>query len=569
MFGHLYIRTIIYIFCSILVVTIPMMYMLSSYSYQEIQKYNLETSSLINNKLDSFFHSVEAIETTFATDTDFVIPITLYYKLPDYAEGKSASAFREAKDTLNNMALFQTGLEFIVIGKNGPLSIFSTPETINNSFAPSQASWYGKVTADPGETHLLFDNERAYYKSADHAVSVIKTILDVQTGQPIAFIVFDISYSSLADMVSEMEPSIPLEIRDPTGKLIFSNTEEYPKTPESANRLIRQSSDYTGITVSSYAQKPLFISQINRIVLICLAVMALYLLLVFVFLSFSTKRFTRPIYNLMKEMKQVVKGRFETSATYRGQVVEFDDLYTSFNLLVAGMNDLIRQNYEANLLKTEAELDALQQKINPHFLYNTLETISSQAIIDGSPAASVMCQKLGALFAYSLQEDDLVTVDREIRQLKDYLFIAENGAYFQGVRIEYDIEEATLNQLIPKMTLQPIVENCFKHGFRRAPAPHLVRIRSYLSDGQVALSIADNGSGLTPEQLSQLREGLAASPRGRTGKGGRIGLSHVNQRYKLYYDDADVLKIDSAPGEGLTVTLKLPVLAPERSRLHA
>lgn len=570
LFSQLYVRTIIYIGCSVLAVSVPMLYMLSSYSSKEIRQYSEETSNLINNKLDSFFHSVEAIETTFATDTNFIIPITLYYKLPDYAETKSPSAFREADETLRNMALFQIGLEFLVVGKNGPLSIYSTPETINDSFVPSEAAWYGDVTREPGSTHLFFNNKRDYYRGADSAVTIIKSIPDIQTGEAIAFIIFDITYDRLFDMIREMEPKIPVEIRDPSGRVIFSNVSDREKE-KNKYRMVSVRSDYTGVTVRSYADQPLFVSQINRIVTICLSVMAAYLLIVFLFLSYSTRRFTKPIYNLMKEMKRVVKmkDRLETNATYDGRIIELHDLYTSFNLLVAGMNDLIRQNYEIDLLKTEAELDALQQKINPHFLYNTLETISSQAILDGSTAASVMCQKLGSLFSYSLQDGDLVPLHREIRQIKDYLFIAESSAYYRDFTVEYAIAEVTLEQPIPKMTLQPIVENCFKHAFRDRPGPHAIRISSTFSDGCVHITIADNGNGMAPERLEWLRSNLSSAKRSQPESDARIGLRHVHARYMLYYDNSDVLQIESAPNAGFTVTLKLPVKQGEGKMTHA
>ncbi|MEK3780512.1 sensor histidine kinase [Paenibacillus sp. FSL R5-0810] len=283
--------------------------------------------------------------------------------------------------------------------------------------------------------------------------------------------------------------------------------------------------------------------------------------IIFIISLVSMKRFTRPIYLLMKAMKQVSRGNLEVAANYQGNIIELHDLKNSFNILVTGTKDLLKENYEMNLLKTQAELDALQQKINPHFLYNALETISSQAIIDGSKTASIMCQKLGALFTYSLQPQDIVTLEQEIRHLMDYMYIAEISSFYPDIHVDMNIDPDTLDQLIPKMVLQPLLENCFKHGFGREPGhTPKIWIESSIQDEYVRIEVCDNGRGMSSDELSRLRESLKqVEKRTLSSPGTSIGLRHVHSRLALFYGDSYAMDFQSAPSQGLRVVLLVPI----------
>ncbi|MFG1734201.1 sensor histidine kinase [Paenibacillus sp. 843] len=561
-FNYLYRRTVAYIVCSVIVITVPLLILLSVYSRNEIMKYNNEAIGLINDQLDSFFRSVENTQNIITTDNSVVLPLTLYYAVPNYDSSAATEAFRSMSTTLKNMTMFQDGLQFCVVGQKGHLPVNSTKEDINDNFVPRDAAWYETFERNPEKSRIFYNNERGYYLSAEKAISIIKPIPDIQTRKPIAYVIMDITYPDFRDMVERIHPSIPIRIHDPSGQILFSNMDPSSQPAEADSKLFsRQVSPFTGITIESYVPQQLFIKQISAIIVVILCIMAVYLFIIFVISLISMKRFTRPIYMLMKAMKQVSRGNLEVAANYQGNIIELHDLKNSFNILVTGTKDLLKENYEMNLLKTQAELDALQQKINPHFLYNALETISSQAIIDGSKTASIMCQKLGALFTYSLQPQDIVTLEQEIRHLKDYVYIAEISSFYPHIYVDMNIHPDTLDQLIPKMALQPLLENCFKHGFGRDPghAP-MIRIQSSVQDGHIRIEVSDNGKGMSSDEQFRLRESLRqVEKRTLSSPGTSIGLRHVHSRLALFYGDSYAMDFQSAPSQGMRIVLLVPI----------
>ncbi len=559
MFHFLFIRIIMYIICSIILVTVPLLYMLYNYSKEEIDKQNKESIRLINEIVDDFFHMIELTENTIATEPDIVIPFTLYYALPDYDEVKTREAFLLASKTIQNMILFKEGIQYSFIGKDGPLPIFSTNEKLNPLFLPKNALWYEKVTSDMSKSHIIFGNQRDYYFSAESAISVIRAIPDPKSSEPIVFIIMDITYSSLHNVIAKTNPSIPVEITDSSNRLIYSNLD---KETSSDNKIVGQhTSEGTGIKVTTYGPPHVFTSKLNQILLISFITILIVFIIVFVTSLVSTWRFTNPIYLLIENMKQVKTGELALTYNYKGEISELHDLFDSFATLLSELRNMIKVNYQTHLLKTEAEFQALLQKTDPHFLYNILETISSQALIDGSTKASVMCQKLGAMFSYNLQDDDIVTLKSEIEYVKDYLYLTKYGVSFQEMDILYNIDPKTWTQLMPKMTLQPIIENCVKHAFDQGKnhSPRIA-ISSFIINQKVQIEISDNGKGMGSEGVEQLKEKLKILIKdvAYSGHGHGLGLRQVHARLNHYFGMDYKMNIASSLEGGTTITLVFP-----------
>ena len=222
-----------------------------------------------------------------------------------------------------------------------------------------------------------------------------------------------------------------------------------------------------------------------------------------------------------------------------------------------------RREVSTALADTQAEIDALQSQINPHFLYNTLDAIRGQALIDDSPVIADMTEALSILFRYSISRTgNLVTLREEFRCIEKYLMIQQFrfSGKFQYVR---DVDPNLLSCLIPRLTLQPIVENAIYHGLETCPECGIITLSLEQSGGYLVIRVSDNGIGMTESQLLAINEKLRVStlvsvPLS-SKKGSSIALGNVNRRIRLTFGDEYGLSVSSAPNIGTDVEVLLPI----------
>ena len=261
---------------------------------------------------------------------------------------------------------------------------------------------------------------------------------------------------------------------------------------------------------------------------------------------------TRPLNDLSKAMKTVQDGNFELQLD-NDRKDEIGQLTESFNYMVNKINLLIREVYQEKLAQKSAEIEALQAQINPHFLYNTLDSINWMLIDRGEMDISDIIVSLGKLMQYCIDTDNaLVTLEQEYQYIQDYLCIQKNRL---EERLQYtlEIEQPLKELLVPKLILQPLVENSIKHAIEPFKKQGLITIRSYLSDGKINVSVQDNGCGMSSEQLLELHQSDKRSG-GQTG----IGVKNVERRLKLFFGDDSELRIDSEQDVGTKMTIVIP-----------
>jgi sensor histidine kinase YesM len=213
------------------------------------------------------------------------------------------------------------------------------------------------------------------------------------------------------------------------------------------------------------------------------------------------------------------------------------------------------QQYSAKLLLKQAEYKALQAQVNPHFLYNTLETMSSVAAAQKCHTVSTLCQAMSNIFRYSMDmQDPLSTVGAEIVHLKNYMYVM-NVRTQNGIELVIDIDQGLLGEKIPRLSLQPLVENAISHGLTNKRGPKKIEIAGTAQNGDMVLSISDNGVGMDAETVNRrLRDEGAES----FGKSRSIGLANINARIRLLFGEAYGVSVQSLPQKGSTVTLRVP-----------
>lgn len=262
----------------------------------------------------------------------------------------------------------------------------------------------------------------------------------------------------------------------------------------------------------------------------------------------------RPIKSLSKAMTQVQEGDFSVRVPNKRKD-EIGELTDSFNYMVDKINTLIRQVYQEKIAQKNAEVQALQAQINPHFLYNTLDSVNWMLIERGEYDISDIIISLGSLMRYSIEnENAFVPLDREVEYVLSYLKIQKNRLE-DKLDYQVDVDDGLGQEKIPKLILQPMVENAITHGIEPHKAAGKVSILIQDVGNEIQITVRDNGIGMTREQLNHLKEEVPdVEKEGHTG----IGIRNVDRRIRLHYGEKYRIQIESVYGQGTAVSLRIP-----------
>lgn len=267
-------------------------------------------------------------------------------------------------------------------------------------------------------------------------------------------------------------------------------------------------------------------------------------------------RLTRPIKKLQADMKMVERGNFSIQ-TEIGQMNEIGQLGRTFNLMVSRIKDLMQEIIKTQENKRKSELQLLQAQINPHFLYNTLDSIVWMAEQKQHEEVVLMTSALAKLFRASITKDrELVPIRVEAEHIANYLLI-QKMRYHEQLDYRIDISPDIASYQTLKILLQPFVENAIYHGIRNKPDKGNVTIRGWEENGHIVFEVEDDGLGMTPAQLERIwtPEDDGVRRRG-------IGIHNVNERIRLHFGHEYGIKIRSEIEAGTCVTLTIPKIVP-------
>lgn len=263
---------------------------------------------------------------------------------------------------------------------------------------------------------------------------------------------------------------------------------------------------------------------------------------------------SRPIHSLNKAM-----GEFEANAegfSYEPVYgsLEVTSLSNAFGHLVIRIQELMNQVRNEEIVLRKTELRALQAQINPHFLYNTLDSIAWMCEEGRTKDAVEMVNALARLFRISISKGhELIPVEKEVEHAKSYLQI-QKFRYKNQFQYSFDVQESCLHYYCNKITLQPIIENAIYHGLNRMIDEGFIEIKIFEDGGDVVFTVEDNGVGMTKEQCESI---LHKEVKGQTGG---IGIKNVNDRVKIYFGEQYGMKIESELDEGTKVSIRMPKL---------
>jgi two-component system sensor histidine kinase YesM len=358
------------------------------------------------------------------------------------------------------------------------------------------------------------------------------------------FITYHSNPSLIGKPLNEVYPSLP--IVPPEHAVVVSDRRPGLVLFEGASGWL------IGQEVSSLALG----SRTRTLLFICLLVLSVSLGFTAVLAVFLSSRLTRPLRRILDKMRDISSGDFSRDPLIEGGD-ELGHLGHGINTMAEDIRQLLDRLLAEEFQKRKLELAMLQYQINPHFLYNTLSTLRWMAILQKADGLRDAITALGRLLRNALGDTaQQITVREELALLQDYVLI-QKLRYKERFDVAYRIDsERALDCMIPKLTLQPLVENAVFHGIERKKNAGLVTISVHSRSDKVEISVEDDGVGMTEEEV----KAVLASPRG--GADGRgfsgIGIGNVDERIRLTYGKQYGISIESVPESFTRVTVTIP-----------
>lgn len=583
------------LFATIFLVIVPLILVIvftydkiSTLSQEEFRNYSFETVEQVEHSVSTYLNDLDAVTYTIASNP--IIHEAL--NLPSTGlEDLKIEHMRKIQEFIYNSLYFRTdNLCMIISGKNN--EFYSFGEYDFNYGFDFKDNRYTRALADAKGTVCFIGSRKREYGLTDKpAFSIVREIFDSTGRRLLGHVYLDIyieTFSKLINNVVFSQDSDILVVEDKTVVYSKHNEKILTQTDDELFRIISSGSeggeflniDGTGYfftfttmpktgwkivslhSMESYNKKA--VSIIRFIILIASVFLLASILIAVIISSWITK----PIQKLASLMKRVEKEDFNVRFAGRG-MDEVAQLGHIFNSMVDRMKNLIETVYQSQLVEKDAVIYSLQSQINPHFLYNTLQSISDMAEADNNPDISAMCSCLSSMFRYNVEKQHLfVKLYDEVEHIRNYFFL-QKIQYKDKLRYFVEIPEELLTIKVPRFIMQPVVENAIQHGIFAQLSEGEIRITGFAADGKLHLVIEDNGIGMEEDRLHSLLNEINKEKTG-TGAGTKyMALSNVNRRLVLSYGSDYGLRIESRPGQGTRVTMVIPANEPVDDRIIA
>jgi len=461
------------------------------------------------------------------------------------------------------------GASYVVLPESQYVTTYKLDENLE---------WLNKFQGHYGQpifvaTHDVSSTGGNIYK----AFSIARELRSFDTGQTLGYIVIDVDTKFISEILSrvKLDAKESLYITDDSGSLVIrkdngdvkiASALYLGKTGEGVNHVQAEgggllvshvTSEVTGwITVGVVPIASLMKdTDILRkyIILIGFTCVGLALLL-YVFIAY---RITQPLRKLSRLMRNVERGDIRIHFPVTGKD-EVGVLGHSFNGMVAKLSELGYLLYETEIREKDAQIAALQSKINPHFLYNTLGSISMYAEMEGNREIITMANNLSKLLRYSLSgRKEHVTLKDELDHVVGYMKI-QQMRYEERITFDMQIEPSVLDCKVIPLMIQPLVENSINHALDKGVGEGRISLAATQENNVLTITVEDDGIGMNAESLESLRSHL----RNTTDLGGQSGngLLNVHRRIVLHYGVEYGLSLESMPFQGFRVVLRLPVM---------
>lgn len=473
---------------------------------------------------------------------------------------------------------------YYYIYKSKVLYSFSKQMYANDYFPQLEdEDWLIKTVSNPNGAYLAPEGKFINYKSignsdSDNVITYNRKIKDISTGNVFGVLSLVIDNKRLGELCKSItSDNEVVALANSAGEVFYYNSlkKEYIKQLIQNEQIKDKNDGYYTLTIDNIKNIVIFSKTFNGLILLKAMPYSLFennskkllktntVIIVITFAAIMilsiliSYLITLPVKHLVENMKKVGEGNFNIKASHASND-EIGQLANIFNEMTCKINFLINSEYKLKIAKKNAQLRALQAQINPHFMYNALQSIGTLAIRKEAPEIYAMANAIANMLRYSLKSsNDLVTLGTEIENMDNYLYVQK--VRFGGrLNVDTNIDDGIRGFMVPRLILQPLIENSIKYGIDDEKPEESITINAKPEDGYISVTVRDTGRGIDQSRLDMLREWLEQED-DLLGDGEHLGIKNVLNRMRLIYGEKATLTIESKTGEGTGIIIKMPV----------
>lgn len=553
--------------------------------------YGQQVNEIINDEIDSYIEYMENISILVSENED--VPQYLFFPLYEGEEEKKIlenSNYSPAYDLDQNSLYTRITDQFQTVMKSrsdiANIGIIYDEENyifndgsdkINPNISLEDIEWVQETRKRANGVYLSASHVQNLVKDDYRWVITLSHVIrNPYTNERQGLFFIDLNYDIISDLC---EKNVTGErgyvfifdengniIYHPKQQLLYSGLmkenirqiqeckEDFFVTEENDGCLYTMSvSEKTGWTVVGVSYLDELMKVRNRIAYIYYITAGILICVAIIFSNLLADKITFPIMKLRESMQEVENGNFANASVEIVEKNEIGSLGNSFNIMTEKIQNLMEQNVAEQREKRKIELRALQSQINPHFLYNTLDSIIWMAESGENDQVVKMTSSLAHMMRQSFNnKQEVVPLKGEIDHVRSYLTI-QKMRYQDKLNFEIDVAEQLYSCTIVKLVLQPLVENAIYHGIRYKDEMGMIWVKAISCDNEVHIVIEDNGVGMEEDKLTHIFDEHKVNY-----NSNGVGVYNVQRRLKLYYGERYGLRYQSVKGEGTKVTVKIP-----------
>lgn len=543
--------------------------------YENSDNYTSQIVKQVNYDIDTYIDYMENVSTVMAKSAD----ISLYLFEDELLESER----EEERDRI--LTQFNTIMEsrediynIAAVAENGRYILNQGEDELTPYIDIQNLDWYrAAMNSDTGIAVSSSHVQNAIQSSYKWVITLSRVLLNNRTGEKEGLFFVDLNYSAISDLCNNNSIGNKgyIFVLDAEGNVIYHpkqqlmygglltehideimNCERDSLTVRDGTerKLYTLSrSDKTGWIVVGAAYTSELLKNNKQAQILYILAAVILILGVLLISNMLSRAITRPLRQLTESMSMVEKGQFDRANVYVTMENEIGSLGKSYNLMTERIHTLMEENVYEQKQKRKSELRALQAQINPHFLYNTLDSIIWMSEAGQNDEVVEMTSALAKLLRQSISNDnEQVELVQEMEYVHNYLTI-QKMRYQDKLEYNIEIEPIVSHVKIVKLVLQPIVENAIYHGIKYKGSKGSLWIRAYADSGDVCIAVEDDGIGMDENMLSTIFD-----EKEKSRKQNGVGVSNVQKRLKLYYGEEYGITYESRPGVGTRAMIRIP-----------